>query len=117
MSTTLITGIYYSDREGELGGRCWREQYYFSSFQNIYNFGLPTVIYCDKQGYPKLKRWLNYLDYIGIPNNIRSKLLHIEKKLSGGQKQKRKRSKKKTLMSRDSSMLDVKFYVTGKCIL
>ena len=76
MSTTLITGIYYSDREGELGGRCWREQYYFSSFQNIYNFGLPTVIYCDKQGYPKLKRYVDYLDYIGVPN--KHKLIQSE---------------------------------------
>jgi|TARA_R110002012_G_scaffold53667_2_gene137843 hypothetical protein len=71
MNTTLVTAIYYGDREGELGGRCWREQYYFSSFQNIYNFGCPAVIYCDKDGYPKLKKYFDYLDHIGHPNKFK----------------------------------------------
>ncbi len=44
MSTTLVTGIYFSDREGELGGRSWQEQYYFSSLQNIWNeFGSSKI--------------------------------------------------------------------------
>ena len=68
MSTTLVTAIYYGDREGEFGGRCWQEQYYFSSFQNIYNFGLPAVVFCDKRGYPKLKKYFDYLDFIDHPN-------------------------------------------------
>jgi len=68
MSTTLVTAIYYGEREGEFGGRCWQEQYYFSSFQNIYNFNLPTVVFCDKRGYEKIKKYFNYLDYIGVPN-------------------------------------------------
>ena len=43
---------------------------------SIYNFGLPTVIYCDKEGYPKLERYLKYLDYIGVPN--KHKLIQSE---------------------------------------
>ena len=68
MSTTLVTAIYYGDREGKYGGRCWQEQYYFSSFQNIYNFGLPTVVYTDDRGEWKIRRFLDYLDSVGVEN-------------------------------------------------
>ena len=64
MSTTLVTGIYFSDREGEFGGRSWQEQYYFSSLQNIYNFGLPIVVHCDDRGYHKVKRYMEYLTMV-----------------------------------------------------
>ena len=68
MSTTLVTGIYFSDREGELGGRSWQEQYYFSSLQNIWNFGLPMVIYCDERGFNKVTRYMKYLDLLETGN-------------------------------------------------
>lgn len=71
MSTTLVTGIYFSDREGELGGRSWQEQYYFSSLQNIWNFGLPMVIYCDDRGYNKVKRFMKYLDLLETGNRYK----------------------------------------------
>lgn len=76
MSTTLVTSVYYSDREGPLGGRCWQEQYYFSSLQNIYNFGLPIVVYCDDRGYPKVKRYLEYLT--SVTGEKRWKILKSE---------------------------------------
>jgi hypothetical protein len=68
MSTTLVTAIYHSLREGKLGGRSWEEQYYFASLQNIINFGLPVVIFCDSKGEPKLTKYLKYLEYIGVEN-------------------------------------------------
>lgn len=65
MSTTLVTAIYHGEREGKFGGRDWHEQYYFSSLQNLYNFGLPMVIYCSGSGYHKIKAYLEYLDTLG----------------------------------------------------
>ena len=69
MSTTLVTGIYYSERESEFGGRSWHEQYYFSSLQNLYNFGLPMVIFCNASGYDKVKNYMQYLDTLGVRTN------------------------------------------------
>lgn len=63
MSTTLVTAIYHSDREGELGGRCWFEEYYFASLQNICNFELPIVIYCAEKGYDKIRNYMEYINY------------------------------------------------------
>ena len=77
MSTTLVTAVFYGDREGELGGRCWPEQYYFSSFQNIYNFGLPTVVYTTENGEKKVRRLLNYLDSIGVENKWQIKVVEL----------------------------------------
>ncbi len=77
MSTTLVTAVFYGDREGELGGRCWPEQYYFSSFQNVYNFGLPTVVYTTEEGEKKVRRLLNYLDSIGVENKWQIKVVEL----------------------------------------
>ncbi len=66
MSTTLVTAIYHSEREGDLGGRSWQEHYYFASLQNIINFGLPIVIFCNASGKQKIEVYLDYLEEIGI---------------------------------------------------
>ena len=78
MSTTLVTAIYFTDREGTLGGRSWREQYYFASLQNIYNFGLPIIIFCDKNGYKKIENFLKYLDEVSSIGNPGWKIILSE---------------------------------------
>jgi len=68
MSTRLGTAIYNSHRDSKYGGRCWEEQYYFSSLQNIMNFDLPIVIFCDDNGYDKINNFMRYLEGTGIKN-------------------------------------------------
>jgi len=43
----IVTSVYHSHRESELGGRSWPEEYYKWTLFNIFNMGLPVTIFCN----------------------------------------------------------------------
>lgn len=45
-NTRIVTCVYYSSRESEMGGRGWHEDFYRHSLTNIFNMGLPVTIFC-----------------------------------------------------------------------
>ena len=45
-STRIVSCVYYSDRDGIIGGRSWPEDYYKWTLFNIFNIGLPVTLFC-----------------------------------------------------------------------
>lgn len=45
-NTRIVTCVYYSHKDSEMGGRSWPEDYYRWTLCNIFNFGLPVTIFC-----------------------------------------------------------------------
>lgn len=48
-TTRIVTCVYHSTRDSEMGGRGWPEEYYKFTLWNIFNLEIPVTIYC----YPK----------------------------------------------------------------
>lgn len=45
-NTRIVTCVYHSHRDSEMGGRSWPVEYYKWTLFNIFNFGLPVTIFC-----------------------------------------------------------------------
>lgn len=45
-NTRIVTCMYYSRPDSEMGGRSWPEDYYRWTFTNILSIGLPVTVFC-----------------------------------------------------------------------
>lgn len=54
-NTRIVTCVYHSHRDSEMGGRSWPVEYYKWTLYNIFNFGLPITIFFDGVEENKLK--------------------------------------------------------------
>ena len=45
-NTRIVTCMYYSHPDSEMGGRSWPEEYYRWTFTNILSMGLPITVFC-----------------------------------------------------------------------
>lgn len=66
-NTRIVTCVYYSHRDSEMGGRSWPIEYYKWTLFNIFNFGLPITLFYDgeSESFNKLTNIINdYKDNI-----------------------------------------------------
>lgn len=46
-NTRIVTCVYHSTRDSQMGGRSWPEEYYKWTLYNTFNMGLPVTIFCN----------------------------------------------------------------------
>lgn len=72
-NTRIVTCVYHSHRESEMGGRSWPVEYYKWTLYNIFNFGLPITLFFDgtEENRNKLEKIVNdYKENINQEVNV-----------------------------------------------
>lgn len=80
-NTRIVTCVYHSHRDSDMGGRSWPVEYYKWTLYNIFNFGLPITIFFEDVNDNKVKLEKIINDYReNINKDVNVEILHYNVK-------------------------------------